>query len=111
MSYTRTLQQNLYGIERRLCLIFFILIITLASLYVYFVGKSIVNVVVREETELQIAEVNSRLSDLESAYLAQKDSINMEFAQAEGFDTISEKIFVTRGTLVGRSLSQNNEVR
>ena len=86
------------------------LLVVFFSLYVYFVGKSIVNVVVREEVELQIAEVNSALSELELDYITKKDTINMSFAKERGFKSISKKTFVNRGTLVGRSLTQINEI-
>ncbi|MBI2617863.1 hypothetical protein HYW58_00170 [Candidatus Kaiserbacteria bacterium] len=83
----------------------------LVSLYIYFVGKSIVNVVVREETELRIGEVNSLLSELEREYLTKKDAMSMKFAEEKGYYPISHKLFVNRGTFVGRSLSQdNNEI-
>ncbi len=110
MNRTRSISYKLHGIERQLCLGFIVLFVALLSLYVYFVGKSIVNVVVREEIEFQIAEVNSDLSELELDYITKKDTINMHLAQAHGFVSISHKTFVNRGTLVGRSLTQRNEI-
>lgn len=109
MSRTRSISNKIYGIERRLCLGFFALAFVLLALYGYFVGKSIINVVVREEVEIHIAEVNSRISDLESSYIAKKNAINLDFAYAQGFKAVGEKTFVNRGTLVGR-ISQNNEI-
>ncbi|MFC1730668.1 hypothetical protein ACFL6I_10075 [candidate division KSB1 bacterium] len=110
MKRTRSISHKIHGIERQLCIGFMVLLIALSSFYVYFVGKSIVNVVVREEVELQIAEVNSGLSELELNYITKKDIINMTFASERGFKSISNKTFVNRGTLVGRSLTQRNEI-
>ena len=107
---SRTISNKIHGIEKRLFLILAILSIISLGLYGYFVGKSIVNIVVREEIELQIAEVNSYLSDLELEYLSQKDAVNFLFAKEQGFQSISKKSFVNRGILIGRSLSQNNEI-
>lgn len=110
MTRTRTISYKLHGLERQLCLSLIVVFVALLGLYVYFVGKSIVNVVVREEIELQIAEVNSNLSLLELDYITKKDAINMQLARARGFKAISKKTFVNRGTLVGRSLTQRNEI-
>jgi len=110
MKRIQSISNKIHGIERQLCVGFMIFLVVLLSLYVYFVGKSIVNVVVREEIELHIAEVNSGLSLLELDYITKKDTINMVYAQERGFKSISEKTFVSRGTFVGRSLTQRNEI-
>jgi hypothetical protein len=80
------------------------------SLYAYFVGKSIINIVVREEVELSAAEISSHLSELESEYLAKKDAIDFLFAKTQGFSLVAKRSFVNRGTFVGKSLSSHNEI-
>lgn len=105
---TRSISHKLHGVERKLCALFLAFFAVLLCLYIYFVGKSIVNVVVREEVEIQIGEVNSRLSELEQDYLSKKDAINLTFAETKGYRAVSKKTFVNRGTFVGRSFSQNN---
>jgi hypothetical protein len=106
---SRTISKKIYGVEKQIFwALGFAIIMSLAS-YGYFVGKSIINVVVREEVELSIAEINSHLSDLEFQYLAKKDTITLSFAQSNGFGLVSKRTFVNRGTLVG-SLSLNNEI-
>lgn len=108
---SRAISKKIYGIEKQVfwCLCFAILFSL--SMYGYFVGKSIINVVVREEVELATAEISSHLSDLEFQYLEKKDAINLAFAQTQGFSVISKRAFVNRGTFVSRSLSSNNESR
>ncbi|MCW9054796.1 MAG: hypothetical protein OQJ98_02335 [Candidatus Pacebacteria bacterium] len=108
MTRSRTISHKIHGIERQVCIGLFMFSLILLGLYVYFVGASVVDVVVRKEVDLRIAEVNSRLSELELDYITKKDTINLEFAQANGFHRISQKTFVNRGTLVG-SISYNNE--
>ena len=108
---SRTISNKIHGIEEKLFLLLVIFCISLLGLYGYFIGKSVVNVVVREEVLLYIAEINSHVSDIESEYLSQKDAINLLFAREQGFHDISKKSFVNRGVLVGKSLSQNNESR
>ncbi|NQV93059.1 hypothetical protein HQ403_01000 [Candidatus Kaiserbacteria bacterium] len=110
MKRTRSISHKIHGIERRLCLGFMIFSVALLGLYIYFVGKSIVNVVVREEVEFKIADINSKLSELELSYIMKKDSVNMIFAGERGFTSIAQKSFINRGTLVGRSLTLRNEI-
>ena len=110
MKRTQSISYKIHGIERRIWIGSVLVFMSLLVLYVYFVGRSIVNVVVREEIEIQIAEVNSELSELEFEYIVKKDSINMLFANEQGFEAISKKTFVNRGTLVGKSLTQRNEI-
>ena len=105
---TRSISHKIHGVERRLCTCFLAFLVVLAGLYIFFVGISIVNVVVREEVELHIGEINSRLSELEKDYLSKKDAINLKFAEEQGYRAALHKTFVNRGTFVGRSLSQNN---
>ncbi|OGG55118.1 hypothetical protein A3D62_00720 [Candidatus Kaiserbacteria bacterium RIFCSPHIGHO2_02_FULL_49_11] len=96
---SRTVSHKLYyGIEKQLSVALIVACLSLFSLYVYFVGKSIVNVVVREEIELGIAKINSHLSDLEREYLAAKDGINLNLAYSYGFQAAPKKKFVNRGT-------------
>lgn len=86
------------------------LCIVLMGAYGYFLGKSIVNVVVREEMEIEIATVNSAISELEFTYLEKKDTVNRALASQLGYVFVSQKKFVVRKTLTGKHLSQNNAI-
>lgn len=81
----------------------------LCLLYVYFVSSSIMNVVLREEIQQEIALVNSDIGSLESEYLAKKNEITFAYAQDLGFVAVEEKKFVARRTLLGRGLTLNDE--
>ena len=110
MRKTRSISYKIHGIERQICISFMIFSFVLLGLYIYFVGESIINVLVREEIELHIAEVNSRLSTLESDYITQKSTISMAFAVKSGFKSISRRTFINRDSFIGRSLTQRNEI-
>ncbi|MCH8889453.1 hypothetical protein IID26_03500 [Patescibacteria group bacterium] len=92
--------------------IFWILIISIASLlifYGYFVSHSIINVVLREEVEQELTRVTTRISDLEFQYLSKKDSINLAFAHSLGFQNVSQKQFVSRQSLLSQRLTLGEE--
>ncbi|MAF59605.1 MAG: hypothetical protein QF858_00120 [Candidatus Pacebacteria bacterium] len=84
-------------------------LVLLAS-YGYFLGKSIVNVVVREEMEIEIALVNSEISELEFTYLEKKDKVNRALASELGYVQVPQKKFVVRKTLTGKHLTQNDAI-
>lgn len=89
-------QINTIRFHRRVFLILTAIVMVFLSLYVYFVSKSVINVVVREEIENDIIAVNSRLGDLELSYINLKNQITPEFAYSNGFFALSEKTYVER---------------
>lgn len=107
MRQTRVIAMTTMGIQKRMFWIALLCILSLITLYGYFVSKSITNVLLREETEQNIARINSELSELEFDYLTTKNAITLEFAQAKGFHTIKDKVFVARKSYLGRELSLN----
>lgn len=82
----------------------------LVGLYGYFVSKSITNVLLREEVEQEIVATNSKISELEFAYLNEKNKINLSFAYAHGFTDVKKKEFVARRSVFGERLTLNNEI-
>ncbi|MBL7045811.1 MAG: hypothetical protein ISR99_02170 [Parcubacteria group bacterium] len=86
------------------------LVVFLMGAYSYFLGKSIVNVVVREEVEQEIALVNSAISELEFAYLEKKDTVNRALASELGYVFVPQDKFVVKKTLTGKHLTQNNAI-
>lgn len=81
------------------------------GLYGYFISKSIINVLVREEIEQEIISVNSDISDLEFAYLNKKNTISLNFAYAQGFSNVLSKEFVERKSFASNVLTFNNGTR
>lgn len=82
-------------------------LILLACLYVYFVSKSVLNVVMREEIEQDIAALSSTIGDLEFQYLSLQNSVDLSRAQEFGLVALDEKQFVARHSLVERGLTLN----
>ena len=97
-------------LERRAFWIFVIVIIALMGLYGYFVSKSIINVIIREEIEQDLARVNAHISSLEYDYIEKKNNINLELAYELGFEDTSSKKFVTRKSLLGKRLTVSDEI-
>lgn len=101
---------NIRNIERRLVTFLTGVLVVFAVLYGYFVSTSIVNVLVRQEVEQEIATLNSIISSFEFDYITRKEHINLEYAYALGFTHITKKQFVTRKSLLSQGLSINDEI-
>ena len=93
--------------EKRIVISLLTLIALLVGMYIFFVSSSIVNALVREEIEQKITATYSHMSDLESKYLAQQNTITLQLAYELGFSDIKNKTFVTRTSLVGKELTLN----
>ena len=85
-------------------------ICTLMALYGFFVSTSIVNVIVREEIEQEIAATNARISELEFDYIHKKNAINLEYAHAMGFNSPVAQTFVARRSTLSSRLSLSDEI-
>ena len=99
---------RLYCNERRLFYVALSILICMFGAYMYLVSASVVNVIVRKETDQEIAQINARLSELETAYIEAKDMVNLDTALSRGFSKTPDRVFVTKksGSLV---LSRNDE--
>ena len=96
---------NIHTVGRKTFWVFLFVLLALISLYLYFVSASIVNVLIREEVEIEIAATNSLIGELENQYVSQRNNIDLAYAKSIGFVLIKDKQFVTRTTLAGRSLT------
>jgi cell division protein FtsL len=99
---------TLYKGERRLFFIAASFLLLAFVAYVYFLSESVVYVVMRKQTDQEIATVNSHVSDLESQYIAAQHGISAELASKDGFVETDQKTFIdmARTSLV---LSDNTE--
>jgi hypothetical protein len=66
----------------------------LFGFYVYFISVSVVHVVLRQEAVVEIAALNSRISEYEAQYLTAKHSIDATRAAAHGFHTIAHTYYI-----------------
>lgn len=101
---------TIYSKERRLVFVSLSILFAMFVGYIFFVSASVVHVVVRKEIDQEIVKVNSRLSDLEVAYINAKDAVGAELVEARGFVYTGERIFINRAP-TSLVLSRNDESR
>lgn len=99
---TQTRALVLYRIQQRVIALLVLFAVVLVMLYTYFVGTAVVHAVVRKEVQQDIAEVNSRIAELEVSYLQQKNSVTHELAAEMGFSSVAQKDYVERARYLGR---------
>ena len=104
---TKAIQINKFEKRAFAMLVFTILI--LVGLYGYFISKSIINVIVREEISGDVAAINGAISELEAKYIVYKGAIDIEFAKQAGFKNLAGKKFVARKSLAKNSITLNLE--
>ena len=86
-----------YHTEQRLFFSALSLLLLLFSLYIYFISVSVIHVVARKELEREIAQVHSRIGDLESAYITAKQAVAPTTIAQYGFLVApSRKIYVEK---------------
>lgn len=98
---TRT-PRVIYRRERQLFYIAMAILLVSFCGYIYFVSASVTHVVMRKETDKQIAALGSEVSTLEANYIEAQHSVSTEIATQHGFTANNEKIFIGRsnGALV-----------
>lgn len=69
---------------------------TMFALYIYFVSASVVHVVMRQETDRDIARLNSYVGGLESKYIEAQHAISADIASLSGYVETDDKIFINR---------------
>lgn len=90
--------------EKRYVLAAGMLLLVLAAAYMYCVSATVLHVVVRKETNQSMSELNSRIAQLESEYIAAQHAVSDTVASLPGFVESPDKIFIQRSdtTLVVR---------
>ncbi len=97
-----------YHTERKLFYASLSLVLVLFCAYISFVSASVAHVVVRKEISQEITEAQTRVSDLESAYIVAKYEVVEAEADKRGFRKNEEKIFVEKKS-AGLVLTLNDE--
>ncbi len=62
----------------------------------YFVSASVMNVVMRKETDAQISELATGVGQLEARYIDMQHSVSNDVATLKGFVVADQKIFIDR---------------
>ncbi len=99
-----TKQLNINNIEKQIFWGVFTLLLLLGTSYVFFVNKTILNIVERESFEEKIITLNSQISELEFDYIALKNNITIDYAHSVGFHNVDSVKFASR-KLAGQGLS------
>lgn len=95
----KTATQTMRKIDRLSDTIFWTLLFAIVSLSVFYmfnVQKTVRNVVQRSSIQAEIATLNSKLSESEFEYINSVGNITLESAYKLGFQSVSDKTFVTR---------------
>jgi hypothetical protein len=71
-------------------------LVLLFGLYIYFVSASVVHVVMRTETNQEIADISTDISELEGNYIAAQHRVSAEIASLQGYSEAKQKIFIDR---------------
>ncbi len=98
MHMQRTLTQHFEEYDRRIfwtvcwCTAFTIF------LYIYFLGTSVYSVIARKQAEVNVANLTSRISQLESEYVLLDKKINLDLAHTKGYIDVAVPRYVSRAT-------------
>lgn len=65
--------------------------------YLYFLNLSVVHVVMRKEATQQQNQLRADIAMLETSYIEAQHAIAARIATLEGYNTETDKVFVTRG--------------
>ncbi len=78
-------------------------IVILAIAYIYFVNNIVWNVASRQNAEKKLAAMTTSIATLESSYMKQTSSININQAYALGFQktSVGQTTFVHRAATLG----------
>lgn len=72
------------------------LLVGMVFLYLYFLNMSVVQVVMRTEYIQEQRQLNADIALLEAQFIEAQHSIAVRIATLEGYDTNTDKIFVSR---------------
>ena len=72
------------------------LLVSAAAAYLYFLNVSVVHVVMRQDAAVEIKELQTEISILESEYIEAQHTIAARIAVLDGYNTNTQKIFVAR---------------
>lgn len=83
---TQYVQQKVASMERPVT-VWILIGVAFALLfsYAYFVNGAIMNIVASKDMQAKISVLTSSVGDLESAYLAAKSTVTIEYARSLGF--------------------------
>lgn len=93
---TIALSSLFFDIEKKAFWVLIALGIFSVAAYVYFITASITNTVLRKNASIEMTLLNSRVGDLESAYLQKKTALDRSYATELGYTAITDTAFVAK---------------
>lgn len=85
-----------YNMRERTFWTLAILVVALVGTYIYAVSSTIKNVSERQELERSIATLIAEQSELEFAYIEKREGISNAVALSQGFERITEAVYISR---------------
>lgn len=85
-----------YSLQYRITVTLFSILMLSVVVYLYFLNVSVVHVVMRQDAAVEVKELQTKISMLESAYIDAQHTIASRIATLDGYNTETEKIFVSR---------------
>lgn len=99
-----------HPLERTIIRGLFLALIACASLYLYFVGASILHIMARKEASAESGRLSSRVGLLEREYFALSEGVNLESGSRVGLAPVADKSYVYRPGAVGSAIGLPNEI-
>ncbi len=90
---------NVFRYKEKIFTFLVVGIVTLTSLYVFFLQKAIVSVIARENIVKQSRSLSTEVSELEGKYFIVKNTINIELAHEKGFRDSEISSFISNKSL------------
>ena len=101
MNNTMTLKMNTNTQDhyiKNIVIVGLCMLAVIVSMYMYFVGKIVFDVVARRQAETSIKLAQSSVGNLQVAYLAQLDNLDLASAAASGLVESKDTMYATRDT-------------
>jgi hypothetical protein len=104
---TAVIDRNL---DKRMFLAVVGVFFALLSLYVFFVGKTVINIIGRKTAESEMRALSSSVSNMEIDYMTLAKNIDLDMAQTLGFKEPKDVYFASRTSSVGSLTKKANEL-
>jgi hypothetical protein len=96
--------------QRRVFLVVSGIFLALLSLYVFFVSRTVFNIIERKSAESEMRALSSSLSTLEVEYMSLSKNIDLSLASSLGFNESKNIYFASRRTSVGSLINKADEL-
>jgi len=113
MTNSKVKVATITNVEKNLFYMFFVVAILLLGSYLYLVNMSVLNIVAREKTQVEIGRLTTLVASQESEYLALANrEVTVDYARSLGFKEVTsgQGYAVPTKKTVTLSLLSTNEI-